>query len=215
MIAAAIAAVASLMLLSSSASAAVGVEKASRHAGRPGDQVRLTLGCGFCFPPCKGPKGDRHPEGFEKGPCMLGTDGPPPASFGVSLLRQDRVEGLFGCMSRKGGCATPRAPRRHGYRFLGEALPPPGGNNPEHGDPPRYLMRFEIPRLPAGEYGYVIWCDVCLDGRAGSLIANPASPLWRLEVRPAASRQSGASGRMSPWPELSASTNTAASMSSR
>jgi hypothetical protein len=167
----------------SSAAADVGVEKASRHAGRPGEEVRLTLACGFCFPPCEGPKGERHPKGFEHGPCMLGTKDDPPASFGVSLVARDRAEGLVACNVRGGPCPTPTAPpRRHGFRFLGEATPPPGGNDPEGGDPPRYLLSFAIPDLPPGEYSYVIWCDVCLDGRAGALIANPVARLWRLAV---------------------------------
>lgn len=207
------------LLLADPASGAVGVEAASRHAGPPGAEVRLTLACGFCFPPCKGPKGERHPEGFEKGPCMLGTDRPPPDSFGISLLPQERAVRLLAraiaCDRRRLRCPkAPRPPRGRGYRFLGEAVPPPGGNNPEHGDPPRYLLSFQIPHLPAGEYSYVIWCDVCLDGGAGSLIADPASPLWRLEVRPVASRAT-ALGRMPLWPALSASTNTATSTSSR
>src|SRR5882757_5001151 len=202
-----------LVLGRDSAAADVGVEKASRHAGRPGQEVRLTLACGFCFPPCKGPKGHRHPEGFEKGPCILGTHDEPPASFGISLVSRSRAERLVSCQAHGGRCPTPTGPpRRHGYRFLGEAVPPPGGNNPEHGDPPRYLLSFQIPRLAAGEYSFVIWCDVCLGGRAGWLIANPASSLWRLDVR-AASRALGL-GRMPTWPERFGSTNTATSTSS-
>ena len=63
------------------------------------------------------------------------------------------------------------------------SVPPPGGNNPEHGDPPRYLLHVTIPRLAAGAYAYVIWCDACAGGRRGSLIASPGTPLWRLAVR--------------------------------
>jgi hypothetical protein len=171
------------LLLASPAAADVGVEKVDRHAGRPGEEVRLTIGCGFCFPPCKGPRGERHPEGFEKGPCMLGYQDGPPASFGVSLVSQARAERLLACSISGRTCPTPtRAPRRNGYRYLGEALPPPGGNNPEHGDPPRYLLSFEIPRLAPGRYSYVVWCDACVDGRGGSLVVDPASPLWRLGV---------------------------------
>ena len=160
MIAAAVAVGLALVLPAAPAAADVGVEKASRHAGRPGEEVRLTLACGFCFPPCEGPKGERHPEGFDHGPCMLGSDEPPPASFGVYLS----------------------SPVRHLFRFLGEAVPPPGGNDPEHGDLPRYLLRFEIPPLPPGEYSYVIWCDACLEGSTGSPIADPDSPAWRLRI---------------------------------
>ena len=176
-----------LLLVVDSAAAAVGVEKVDRHSGRPGDEVKLTLACGFCFPPCVGPKGERRPEGFEKGPCMPGTDGKaPPASFAVSLVSRQRaerlVDRLIACGPHPGSCPTTRRPPQgHGYRYLGEALPPPGGNNPEHGDPPRYLLDFEIPRIAPGEYTYVVWCDACVDGPGGSLVADPMSPLWRLE----------------------------------
>lgn len=182
-IAAVFAAATGLLLLASSAVADVGIEKVDRRAGRPGAAVHLTLACGFCYPPCVGPKGERHPQGFDKGVCMLGTDGKaPPASFGVSLVSKRRAERLLICASTRRDCPTPaRAPRRHGYHYLGEAVPPPGGNNPEHGDPPRYLLDFEIPRLAPGKYSYVIWCDVCIDGRGGSLVVNPHSPEWLLE----------------------------------
>jgi hypothetical protein len=151
----------SLALSAAPAAADVGVEKASRHAGRPGEEVRLTLACGFCFPPCVGPKGERHPEGFAQGTCMLGSDRPPPRSFGVYLI----------------------SPRHHLRRFLGAAVPPPGGNDPGSGEPPRYLLRFEVPSLPPGEYRYAIRCGACQgDGGVGPLIVDPVSDLWRLTV---------------------------------
>lgn len=166
------------------ASAAVGVEKVSRHSGAPGEVVTLTLGCGFCYPPCEGPKGERHPKGFQRGPCMLGTDEEPPASFGVSLVPRSKAPALTSCRRRVPCPPTTAAPpRRRPYAFLGPALPPIGGNNPEHGDPPRYLLRFEIPALPAGGYAYVIWCDACAEGERGGLISSPASRLWRLDIR--------------------------------
>jgi hypothetical protein len=171
-------------LMASSASAAVGVEKVSRHGGEPGDEVALTLSCGFCFPPCKGPKGDRHPEGFDHGPCMLGTEAEPPPSFGVSLVPLSEAPEPHKCGPRA-VCSpvAPVPPRRDPYAFLGLAVPPAAGNNPEHGDPPRYLLDFTIPDLRPGAYAYVIWCDACLAGKRGSLIASPASRLWLLDVR--------------------------------
>lgn len=167
----------------SSASAAVGVEKVSRHGGEPGTEVTLTLGCGFCYPPCKGPKGHRHPEGFDHGPCMLGTKAEPPASFGISLVPRSKAPTPHQCGPRA-VCSpdTAAPPRKDPYTLLGLAVPPPGGNNPEHGDPPRYLLHFTIPSLPSGDYAYVIWCDACLKGKRGSLLAVPASRLWRLAV---------------------------------
>lgn len=66
------------LALAASAGGAVGVEKISHRGGPPGRSVTLTIGCGFCFPPCVGPKGERHPKGFDHGPCMLGTKKDPP-----------------------------------------------------------------------------------------------------------------------------------------
>lgn len=188
---AALAACAALLLAlalgTGSASAAVGVEEVSRHGGRRGDEVKLTLGCGFCFPPCEGPKGHRHPEGFDRGPCMLDTKKKPPASFGISLVPRSEAPEPHECGPRALCSPTPLAPpRRAPFTFLGNAVPPPGGNDPEHGDVPRYVLEFEIPRLRPGAYAYVIWCDACAKGRRGSLIASPGSRLWRLTLhRPA------------------------------
>lgn len=185
---AALAACAALGLLAaltaSIGSAAVGVEGASRRGGSPGEEVRLTLGCGFCFPPCVGPKGERHPEGFDRGPCMLGTHRPPPRSFGISLVPLAQAPQPHRC-GPNALCepAFPAPPRRHPFTYLGLAVPPPGGNDPEHGDPPRYRLSFAIPDLPTGPYAYVIWCDSCRRGAGGALISSPASPGWRLNVR--------------------------------
>ena len=171
-------------LTASAAPGAVGVEAVSRHGGSPGGEVRLTLACGFCFPPCVGPKGERHPEGFEHGPCMLDTHKRPPTSFGVSLVPLAKAPAPRPCGPHSVCASASPAPPRHGaFRFLGLALPPPGGNDPEHGDPPRYLLDFAIPDLPPGAYAYVIWCDACSPGQGGSLISVPASRLWRLVVR--------------------------------
>ncbi len=152
----AILATAGVLLLAAVASAAgsVGVEKVSHRGGVPGRSVTLTIGCGFCFPPCVGPQGERHPKGFEHGPCMLGTKKDPPAYFGVFLAPR----------SHKGPLA-----------FLGRAVPPPGGNDPAGGDPPRYLLTFAIPALRPGKYAYEI--------RSGGMVTDPASRLWTLTVR--------------------------------
>jgi hypothetical protein len=168
----ALGALAVLLMLAAPARADVGVERVSRHAGEPGASVTLTLGCGFCFPPCVGPKGERHPKGFDHGPCMLGTKRDPPASFGVYLV-----------------------PRSRGQQptHLGLAVPPPGGNDPESGDPPRYLLHFAIPNLPPGLYTYEIWCGACVDGKRGTMIPAPSSRLWQLTVRPPSASTGGVS----------------------
>jgi hypothetical protein len=179
-----LAAITALALLSASAQASVGVSAASRDSGAPGAEVKLTLECGFCFPPCKGPKGERHPAGFERGPCMLGTHGAkPPSSFGISLMPIDDVQPHH-CGPPDGVC-PPQAsapPQRAPFRYLGQAIPPPGGNNPEHGDAPRYLLDFMIPNLAPGLYAYVLFCDACLKGKRGSLVASTGERLWRLRV---------------------------------
>jgi hypothetical protein len=145
-----------------SAGGSVGVEKVSDRAGAPGRSVTLTVGCGFCFPPCVGPKGERHPKGFDHGPCMLGTKADPPAWFGIFL-----------------------APRSHrgSLTFLGRAVPPPGGNNPEGGDPPRYLLTFTIPDLRPGKYTYEIRSTPGPHAKRGVMVKDPGSPLWTLTVR--------------------------------
>lgn len=187
-------------MAATSASAAVGVEKVSRRGGERGDEVKLTLACGFCFPPCKGPKGERHPEGFDHGTCMPGTKAKPPRSFAVSLVPVSRAPGSRRCSRRACPRSTLAPPRRAPYSFLGRAVPPPGGNDPEHGDPPRYVLHFAIPDRRPGRYAYVIWCDACIKGRRGSLIASPASRLWRLRVRsPGRARLSSLVSLLMPW----------------
>jgi hypothetical protein len=134
----------------------------SRHAGRPGTEVRLTVGCGACI----------HQA---------------PASFPISLLPLRRAQALLECQIRNGDCPTPTRPPRHGgFRYLGEALPLPEGEGGARAPWPRYSLDFTVPRLSAGDYAYVIWCDACVDGRGGSLITFPTERRWRLRV--AASR---------------------------
>jgi hypothetical protein len=171
-------------LFAASAQADVGVMSVSRHGGAAGDEVTVTLGCGFCFPPCEGPKGERHPAGFEHGPCMLGTDGAaPPESFGISLVPLDKAPRPHPCGPN--ALCMPRVsapPHRAPYRYLGQAVPPAQGNNPEGGDIPRYSLDFEIPHLAPGVYTYVIYCDVCMKGRSGSLVADAEASSWQLRV---------------------------------
>lgn len=179
---------AGLLTHTATARAAVGIEKASTHHGPPGATVNLTIGCGFCFPPCVGPKGERHPKGFDHGPCMLGTHGKePPSAFGVSLVRAKEAPQRRTCGEAPSCMPIPVGPpHKPPFTFLGLAVPPPGGNNPEGGDPPRYLLTFTVPHLTPGTYTYEIWCGVCVDGRRGALIGAPSSALWQLVVRPPA-----------------------------
>jgi hypothetical protein len=185
-IAAPLIALAVLALVAAPAEAAVGIEKTSRKAGAPGDTVTVTLGCGFCYPPCKGPRGQRQPK-----PCMLGTEGRrPPASFGISLVPVEKLPVPHPC-GPKALCAPEASapPRRAPFRYLGEAaalndITQKTGRVPV----PRYRLDFTVPDLRPGTYTYVIYCDVCAKGAGGSLIAGGLDPdhlprRYLLEVR--------------------------------
>lgn len=155
---------ASVAFMAASAHADVGVEKVSRSAGVPGDEVKLTVGCGFCFPPCYGPHGDRS------GVCMPDTKALPPASFPISLVPIEKTPGPRPCGPNK--LCSPQAAgplRRSPFTFLGRATPPP---DPTQKHIPRYLLHFDIPDLRPGVYSFVIYCESCLRGRGGSLIAS-------------------------------------------
>jgi hypothetical protein len=175
------------LAMAPAAQADVGVERVSRLAGAPGAAVELTIGCGFCFPPCEGPQGDRS------GVCMPGVE-PPPPSFPVSLVPVEKVPRPYRCGPRR--LCTPEAPappRRAPFTLLGWAKPAPPaddrwplGGGFGHGtiEPPRYALEFQIPDLRPGTYSYVIYCATCQRGEGGSLIAFPERR-WRLHVRPA------------------------------
>ena len=171
------------LAVASAAPADVGVERVSRLAGAPGDAIELTIGCGFCYPPCEGPEGDRS------GVCMPGVK-PPPPSFPVSLVSLEKVPKPYRCGPRR--LCTPAAaapPRQAPYTLLGWAKPaaPADGRWPlggfGHGtiEPPRYALDFQIPDLRPGVYSYVIYCATCQRGQGGSLIAFPERR-WRLRV---------------------------------
>jgi len=160
----------SAFLTAPSATADVGVERVSRFAGSPGDTVELTIGCGFCFPPCEGPQGDRS------GVCMPGVE-PPPPSFPVSLVPIEQVPRPHRCGPRR--ICTPQAsgpPRRAPFTLLGWAKPVQAqtsgqrhlGGGFGHGaiEPPRYMLDFHIPDLRPGVYSYVIYCGVCSEDGA-------------------------------------------------
>ncbi|HEX7293957.1 MAG TPA: hypothetical protein VF259_05390 [Solirubrobacterales bacterium] len=177
--------VAAGLLVPAAAQADVGVERVSRLAGVPGEPVELTIGCGFCFPPCEGP------ESVGNGVCMPGVK-PPPPSFPVSLVPVERVPKPRRCGPRR--ICTPETsapPERAPFTLLGWAKPAPPADDRwplggfGHGtiEPPRYALDFEIPDLRPGVYSYVIYCAVCQRGEGGSLIAFPERR-WRLRVRP-------------------------------
>ena len=130
-----------LLAVASHAQADVGVESSSRAAGAPGDRVELTLGCGFCFPPCVGKPGHRHPAGDLHGACMLEGRREPPASFLIWLtpLRHSLEPLHVRCRGRRArpvprGLPTCRhsstwaarcRPRRHRWRVPRDPSLPP------------------------------------------------------------------------------------------
>jgi hypothetical protein len=167
------------------AQADVGVERVSRSAGQVGDVVDLTIGCGFCFPPCHGAPGERNV------PCMLDTKAEPPEAFPVSLVPIEKAPAPRRCGPRA-LCSpqVPAPPARPPFAFLGEATPPADDEDRPGRHVPRYLLRFEIPKLRPGLYTFVIFCDTCAPGTRGSLIASPGASGWQLRVlHPFASAQ--------------------------
>jgi hypothetical protein len=153
--------VAVLVLLAASPAAAdVGVEKVSRLHGAPDQVVRLTVGCGACTSP------DRTP-----------------ASFPISLVPVNKVPEPYRC-GRRALCSpsVKAVPRRAPFTYLGDAQL--SEEEPDSYAGRSYVLEFEVPELAEGRYTYVIYCDACLDGKGGTLIANPnpRPRFWRLRV---------------------------------
>jgi len=155
--------VALALLTAPAAMADLGVERVSRTGGKPGESVKLTLGCGAC----------------------AAASGQDAASFPVSLAPAGKVPVPHRCWPN--ALCPPRVravPKQAPFTYLGEALPTRGGGDAQS-PYPLYVLEFAIPRLPAGTYTYVIYCDLCLDGAGGALIADPTvGPRWRLRVLP-------------------------------
>jgi hypothetical protein len=155
--------VAALALLAAPAARAdLGVEKVNRTSGKPGESVKLTLGCGACS----------------------AARGRTPASFPISLVRAAKVPVPYRCGPN--ALCPPRVravPKQAPFTYLGEALPSRGDEDADK-PYPLYVLGFAIPRLPAGTYTYVIYCDLCLKGGEASLITAPTVPRpWRLRIR--------------------------------
>ena len=199
-----IAAVLSLALVLSAAGRAqadVGIESASRSLGTPGQRVELTVGCGFCFPPCVGKPGHRHPPGDLHGACMLGTRGGPPAAFPVWLTPLSHSLKPYECRSATEGCepGSARPPHLPSFIYLGRAVPVPRGDGAN--EVPRYRLVFGIPKARPGRYKYVLFCDACFAGPRGSLIDDRTLAAGRLRVLPAnpAVAVAGESGGAALW----------------
>lgn len=182
---AAMAAVLSFVLVLAAASPAqadVGVVSSSRAAGTPGDPVELTLGCGFCFPPCVGEPGHRHAPGDRHGPCILDSHREPPASFLIWLTPLRHSLKPYVC-GRGEGCepGSSRPPHLPSFIYLGRAVPIKNGGDEGHGIP-RYRLAFGVPEARLGRYKYVIFCDACIDGPRGSLTDSHTIAAGRLRV---------------------------------
>jgi|SRR5215203_131882 len=129
------------------AMADLGVENVSRSGGEQGEKVRLSVGCGACS----------------------AAGGETPAAFPISLVPVAKVPVPHRCGPK--ALCPPRVravPRRAPFTYLGDAR-----LVDEHRAVVRYVLDFTIPKLPRGTYTYVIYCDPCVDGKGGSLIAEP------------------------------------------
>jgi hypothetical protein len=175
--------VVAVLLLGGSAAADVGIEAVSPAEGAPGDRVTVRVGCGFCYPPCEGPKGERHPPGREHGACIPGTRTEPPDHFPISLLPIGSVPRVLACQAPAACPAvkTSRLPERPPFTYIGAAVRRTKAPN-SGGDIPHYLLRFRIPDLKEGVYAYVLYCGACWQGAGGSLISSPFLSGWRLRV---------------------------------
>jgi hypothetical protein len=188
-----------LLVSPQAAQADVGIIKASPSAGQPGDSVDVTVGCGFCFPPCStSPRAGNAT-------CMPSRRARPSAqySFPVLLapighrLAPHRCGADAVCAAKSEGL-----PRRPPFVYLGRASPAFTSDDLEQSVAiPRYRLRSPIPAVKPGLYKFFIYCGVCAEGTRGSLITYPTLHRWRLRVRspdPVTSAHGGGSG-MAAW----------------
>jgi len=176
-------------LLAPAAGADVGFESASRSSAGPGEHVKVTVGCGFCFPPCVGRPGHRHPPGTTKGICMLDSRSRPPTGFGIWLtpaahtLARNRIR-------------SSRPPHLPSFTYLGRARRATRRSPGQH-EIPRYVLRFRVPALPPGAYRYVLYCAACVEGPRGTLIESGPAPPIHLRIGPPPS--ASALKSQQPW----------------
>jgi hypothetical protein len=189
-----------LLAVASPAAADVGVVSTSRAAGAPGDPVELMLGCGFCFPPCVGEPGHRHPPGDIHGVCMLDGHREPPASLPIWLTPLKHSLKPYLCRPGE-GCelGSSRPPHLPSFIYLGRAVTTGAGGEAGH-EIPRYRLAFAVPETKPGRYKYVIFCDACVDGPRGSLTDSHTIAAGRLNVlAPVATTGAGGGGVALLW----------------
>jgi hypothetical protein len=183
------------LALPPAAQADIGFTEASRTEAAPGEQVRVTVECGFCYPTCVGRPGDRHPPGDPAGVCMLrGRGERPPGGFPIWLTAGDRFLGPYRCGPEMLCPAeSARPPRLPEFTYLGRAeLRSAASPNVLS----RYVLRFRVPDVRPGPYNYVLFCESCVEGPRGSLIDNGTAAVGRLRVVPPRPGGGGAAG---PW----------------
>jgi hypothetical protein len=178
----------------------VGVESSSRSTASAGDRIELTIGCGFCFPPCVGEPGHRHPPGDRHGFCMLGGRAGPPKAFPIWLTPLKHSLAPYIC--DPGAACEPgssRPPHLPSFIYLGHAVPWKGSESAK--EVPRYRLAFDVPEARPGRYKYVIFCDACFDGPRGSLTDSRTLAAGRLRVLASDSPIATASrsGEAGPW----------------
>jgi hypothetical protein len=170
--------VAALAVSAQPARGDVGIVKISPSEGVAGDEVQVTVGCGFCFPPCS-----ESPRATD-GTCMPSRHARPPGkySFPIELVPIGHSLAPHRC-GADALCAPTSVGRPRGWPFiyLGRAMPAFGrGDLERRGALPRYRLGFRIPAVEPGLYQFVIYSG--REGQRGALIAD--APRWRLRVRP-------------------------------
>ena len=202
-----LAAVTLLLAVASPVQADVGFESSTIRAGEPGDRVEVTIACGFCFPPCVGEPGRKHPPGNPTGTCMLGDEGGPPAFFQVWVTPVGNSLDPYTCGPGEWPPGTPpegpcrsgsRPPHLPSFIYLGRAAPT--SQAWDSGEFPRYRIIFGVPETRPGLYKYVLFCDSCIDGPRGSLVDDRGRAAGPLRVLPPVATASGAGGGGAlPW----------------
>ena len=181
-----------LLAVAVPAQADVGFVGSTDRAGAPGDRIEVTIGCGFCFPPCVGEPGDKHAPGDPHGICNPGNHGGPPASFQVWITPVGHSLDPYICgPGERVPGAPPQGPCRAGSRpphlpsfiHLGRAMPQRRGVDSK--EIPRYRLIFAVPEARPGLYKYVLFCDSCVDGPRGSLVDDRGRAAGPLRVLPA------------------------------
>ena len=177
-----------LLLAPKPAKADVGIESIKPSVGSPGDTVEVTVGCGFCFPPCS-----ETPRGA-KGTCMPSRHARPPEKYSFPIFLVPIEHRLAPHPCRGDALCAPTSvgrPRGWPFIYLGRALPAFGcGDLERTGAIPRYRLSFAIPAVKPGLYHLVIYSGP--KSQRGSLIADAGR--WRVRVRRAEAATATANG---------------------